>query len=116
MDPGMLREAVEIWKTGCKADEIGNQIPEKNLYYKCRAYVNNLSGTEYWAAAQVKAEETVVFSIRCCKKVRDMNVLEYSITCNGQSFNITSIDNVMNKNETVKIRAVRRTNGEKSEN
>lgn len=116
MDPGIFRERIEIRKTEYTEDDVGNSIPADSRYYICRAYVNNLSGTEYWAAAQVQAEETVVFTVRYCSKIRDMNTLEYSVLWNGQYFNITSIDNVMNKDETVKIRGVRKQNGKKNRN
>lgn len=116
MDPGMFREIIEIRVMGYTEDDVGNQIPTNETYYQCRAYANNLSGAEYWAAAQVQAEETVVFTVRYCRMIRNMNTLKYDILWNGQVFNITSIDNVMNKNETVKIRAVRRGDVKKNSN
>lgn len=116
MEPGIFRETVEIQKKGYAEDDIGNQATVGNLYYRCRAYVNNLSGTEYWAAAQVQAEETVVFTVRYCSKIQKMNTVEYGILWKGQYFNITSIDNVMNRNETVKIRGVRKQNAKKNRN
>ena len=115
VDPGVYREVIVIEKSGYTEDEIGNRIPSRSPYYRCRAYVNNLSGTEYWAAAQVQAEATVVFTVRYCRCFRDMNTREYSVLWNGNVNNITSIDNVMNKNETVKIRAVRREDGKKGD-
>lgn len=114
MDPGLYRERIKIYKARYKEDDIGNQIKEDVDYYQCRAYVNNLSGTEYWAAAQVQAEETVVFTVRYCSKIQAINTVEYSILWKGQYFNITSIDNVMNKNEAVKIRGVRKQNVKKN--
>lgn len=116
MDAGMFRETIEICVTEYTEDDIGNKIPEDRTYYKCRAYVNNLSGAEYWAAAQVQAEETVVFTVRYCRMIRNMNTLEHKILWKGREYNITSIDNVMNRNETVKLRAVRRENGKKKRN
>lgn len=103
--PGTLRDMIEIWRSERTEDGIGNSLLADVPYYKCRAYVNNLYGAEYWAAAQVNAEETVVFTVRCCQKVREMGTLGCYVLWKGKRFNILSIDNVMNKNETVKIRA-----------
>ena len=113
IDAGAFREVIEIQKCRYTADAIGNQKPIKEIYYRCRAYVNNLSGAEYWAAAQVQAEATVVFTVRCCRKIRDMDSLGYSVLWNGDEYDITSVVDVMNRHETVKIRATRRKNVKK---
>ena len=108
IDAGAFREIIEIQKCRYTEDSIGNQESIKEIYYRCRAYVNNLSGNEYWAAAQTHAEDTVVFTLRYCKKLQNMDTKSYSILWEGNDYNILSIDNVQNKNEIVKIRANRR--------
>lgn len=109
LNPGAYREVIEIRKKdGWESDSVGNQIPKLVTFLKCRAYVNNLAGNEYWAAAQVKAENTVVFSLRGCRKVQSMNTREYDILWNGNEYNIVSIDDVQHKGELIKIRATAR--------
>lgn len=74
-------------------------------YYTCSAYVNNLSGKEYWEAAQVNAQKDIYFIIRYCSEVSAMDTEHYRILFRGQVYNITFLDNVKYQNKTLKIRA-----------
>lgn len=108
MNAGAYREPVTIEKSIYVEDDIGNQCASWAEYYKGYAYINNLSGSEYWEAAQTHAENTMMFFLRYHRLFREMNTKEFRITWKKEQYNITSIDNVQNKNETVKIRAVKR--------
>ena len=105
MNAGAYREPVTIEKSGYTEDESGNQVPVWAEYYRGYAYMNNLSGTEYWEAAQTQAQNTVMFIMRFHPLLSAMNTREYRLMHRGKAYNITSIDNVQYKNETVKIRA-----------
>ena len=74
-------------------------------YYTCHAYVNNLSGKEYWEAAQLNAEKEVFFLIRYCSEVKEIDTEHFRILFRGQVYNITFIDNVKYQNKTIKLRA-----------
>lgn len=105
MNPGAYRQTIWIMKNGYTTDDVGNQVAAKEPYLRCHAYVNNLSGKEYWEAAQAQSENTVIFTLRYCKALSDMNTREYAILWDGKEYNIASIDNVQYKSETIKIRA-----------
>lgn len=105
MNAGAYREPITIEKSGYTEDDIGNQIHDWIEYYKGYAYMNNLSGKEYWEAAQTQAENTIMFIMRYHPLFDAMNTKEYRLMHRGNEYNITSIDNVQYKNETVKIRA-----------
>ena len=105
MDAGAYRERILIEKNEHTEDEVGNQIAIWSEYYKGYAYMNNLSGTEYWAAAQTQSENTVMFILRYHPLLAAMKTRGYRLLHNGREYNITSIDNVQYKNETIKIRA-----------
>lgn len=66
--------------------------------------MNNLYGKEYWEAKQYEAESTVEFVIRysACK---DLSVKD-RLKKGDKLFNITSVDNVMYKNEVFKVKAL----------
>ncbi len=105
-NPGMYRKKITILRReSYTKDKIGNRKAETATYLECYAYINNLSGKEYWEAAQAKAEDTVMFTVRSCAKIRAMNTTEYFISWNGKEYNITSIDDVQYKGEQVKFRA-----------
>ena len=105
MNAGEYRELVVIEKSGYAEDDIGNQIPSWTEYYRGYAYMNNLSGSEYWEAAQTQSQNTIMFVFRYHSLLGAMNTKEYRLVHRGKAYNITSIDNVQYKNETVKIRA-----------
>lgn len=107
MNSGAYREKITIEKCSYEADAIGNRKAVWAEYWAGFAYVNNLSGAEYWAAAQAKAEETVQFILRYTKMLDALNSTGYRIRFRGDSYNIESVDNVQYRNETVKIRARR---------
>ncbi len=105
MDAGAYRELVIIEKASVIKDSIGNHKTVWQKYYRGYAYINNLSGTEYWEAAQTQAENTVMFIMRYHPLMEQINTREYRLVHREQEYNITSIDNVQYKNETVKFRA-----------
>ena len=67
--------------------------------------MNNLYGKEYWEAKQYSAENTVEFVMRysACK---DLSVNGYRLKQGDKLFNITLIDNVLYRNEILKIKAI----------
>lgn len=105
MNAGAYREPVMIEKSGYTEDGIGNQVAAWVEYYKGYAYMNNLSGSEYWEAAQTQSQNTVMFVMRYHPLLGSMSTKGYRVMHRGREYNINSIDNVQYKNETIKIRA-----------
>lgn len=108
MNAGAYRELITIEKVDIVTDEIGNQSAIRTEYFKGYAYMNNLSGKEYWEAAQSNSQDTVMFVMRYHPLLAKMNSTDYRLIHHNREYNITSIDNVQYKNETIKIRAVAR--------
>lgn len=105
MNAGMLRNKITIQKKSITTDEIEQQIESWFDYFTCYAYVNNLSGSEYWAAAQQHSENTVVFTVRYCRKLANMTSQDYRIIFRGNIYDINFVDNVMYENTTLKFKA-----------
>lgn len=106
MDSGAYRSLVTIQQYVSGFDDIGNPSEEWQNYKTCYAYVNGLSGREYWEAAVVHGENTVEFVFRWKPFFDSMNTKQYRILFNGGIYDITSIDNIQFRNKTVKIKAV----------
>lgn len=106
MDSGAYRSLVTIQQYVSGFDDIGNPSEEWQDYKTCYAYVNGLSGREYWEAAVVHGENTVEFVFRWKPFFNSMNTKQYRILFNGGIYDITSIDNIQFRNKTVKIKAV----------
>lgn len=106
MDSGAYKNLVIIQKYISQRDTIGNPSGSWKRCYKFYAYINGLSGREYWEAATVQAETTVEVIGRWKEFFRKINTREYRLMINGLPYNIKSIDNIQFRNKTVKIRAV----------
>lgn len=106
MDAGAYTQRISIEKLSHNYDSIGNPVEEWKPFKKTYAYMNGLSGKEYWEAVVLKEENTVDFVCRWKKFFDEIDVKNYRIVWRGKIFNIKTIDNVQFRNEIVKIRAV----------
>lgn len=106
MDSGAYRNLVTIQQYVAGSDDIGNPSNEWVPYKQAYAYVNGLSGAEYWEAANVHQEDTVEFVFRWKPFFDSMNTKQFRLLFNGGIYNINLIDNIQFRNKTVKIKAV----------
>lgn len=102
---GEWKEKITLQKSKAVVDSNGNHILKWEDWYRCSAYVNNLSGKEYWEAAQVNAQTDVYFIIRYCSEVKQLNSECYRVVFRNQLYNITFVDNIQYQNKRVKLRA-----------
>ncbi len=106
MNSGIFKQKIKIQKYAKGFDEIGNPQNEWVDYKSDYAYVNGLSGKEYWEAKAVQSESTVVFSMRFKPFYNGMNTQDYRLVFNSQIYNITNIDNVKFENKIIKIKGI----------
>lgn len=106
MNAGLFKHKITIQKADFDSDDEGQQIKTWEDYTSCKSYVNGLSGSEYWAAGAIQAENTVVFTVRYSAKINKINPQEYRILFNGLIYDIKNVDNVQYQNEIVKIKAM----------
>ena len=104
---GQWQQRIVIQKNRMKKDKDENQRNEWEDYFTCWAYANNLSGKEYWEAAQVNQEESLFFLVRYCKKLKDLDSTKYRILFRGDIYNITLVDFIQFQNKFIKLRAER---------
>lgn len=104
---GQWRQRIVIQKNRMKKDKDGNQRNEWEDYFTCWAYANNLSGKEYWEAAQVNQEESLFFLVRYCKELKDLDSTKYRILFRGDIYNITLVYFIQFQNKVIKLRAER---------
>lgn len=102
---GEWKERITIQKSSPGNDKAGNHVLAWEDHFSCSAFVNSLSGKEYWEAAQMNAQKDMYFIIRYCSEVADMDTEHYRILFRGQVYNISFIDNVRYQNRTLKLRA-----------
>lgn len=80
-----LRERIHIQKSAAEKDKNGNRILKWSDFYTCAAYANNLSGEEYWAAAQVNAQTDMYFVVRYCSELKALDT-DHSVLFSGMRF------------------------------
>lgn len=102
---GEWKERITIQKSSLGNDRVGNHVLLWEDHFSCWAYVNNLSGKEYWEAAQVNAQKDIYFLIRYCPEVAGLDTEHYRVVFRGQVYNLTFVDNVKYQNRTLKLRA-----------
>lgn len=117
MNPGELRHRVTIQRSKKTVGQ--NRVIQKEYQdvKTVRAKVNNLHGKEYWTAKEYEAENTVEFTMRYSSvknipesdkpdaRAREISTKD-RLVFRGKIYNITSIDNILYRNEYVKIKAV----------
>lgn len=99
-----MRERIIFQKSTATKDKNGNRVQSWEDVYSCAAYANNLSGTEYWAAAQTNSQTDMYFVVRYCSELKNIDSEKYRIIFQDEAYNITFIDNVQYANKTIKIR------------
>ena len=100
-----MRGRITIQKSVSSTDLNGNHILEWKDFYSCYAYVNNLSGKEYWDAAQVNAQTDVNFVIRYASEIKEIDSDHFRILFREQIYNISFVDHIQYQNKLVKLRA-----------
>ena len=106
MNAGAYTKLITIEKRTKTRNENGFPVEEWSEYYTNYAYVNKLSGSEFWQAAETASQSTVRFEMRYHPQLDSVNTKEFRIKFGTRTFNITNVDNVQFKNETVKISGI----------
>ena len=103
-----MNERIVIQKSRMETDTIGNHTLKWFDYYYCWARVDNVSGKEFWEAAQHNAQDSLYFTIRQFSPVRDLDTPHYRVKFHGEIYNITFIDHSQYKNKMLRLMAERK--------
>ena len=107
MDISKLRSRITIQRSEVATDAIGNHLSVWVDYWSCAAYANLASGKEYGAAGQTLGSDTLVFEVRWCERLRDLDATRFRILFGGNIYNITCVDDVQFRHERLKLTAQR---------
>ncbi|NBH78581.1 head-tail adaptor protein [Clostridiaceae bacterium] len=107
MDISKLRSRITIQRSEVATDAIGNHLSVWVDYWSCAAYANLASGKEYGAAGQTLGSDTLVFEVRWCERLRDLDATRFRILFGGNIYNITCVDDVQFRHEKLKLTAQR---------
>ncbi len=105
MDIARLSERITIEKNETHMDAVGNHINEWTEYFSCAAYA---AATTYQQREQEKAgtivgENGLVFTVRYCSELKDLDSTHYRVIFHGDAYNITSVDMMNYDHKSIKI-------------
>ena len=107
MDISKLRSRITIQQAVVQKDSIGNHTNAWVDFWSCAAYANLASGKEYGAARRTLGSDTLVFEVRWCERLRDLDSTKFRILFGGNIYNITCVDDVQFRHEKLKLTAQR---------
>ena len=107
MDISKLRSRITIQRVVVQTDAISNHANAWVDYWSCAAYANLASGKEYGAAGQTLGSDTLVFEVRWCERLRDLDSTKFRVLFGGNIYNITCVDDVQFRHERLKLTAQR---------
>ena len=107
MEIAKLRSRITIQHSEVVTDAIGNHTNVWVDYWAGAAYANLASGKEYGAAGLTLGSDTLVFEVRWCERLRELNSTKFRILFGGNIYNITCVDDVQFRHERLKLTAQR---------
>ncbi len=108
-DIGKLNQRITFQKQTDFSDKIGSQSTELSDFYSCWASVQGVSGREYWQAREQHEENTLSFKVRFCRKLAEINKIDYFIKYQNRIYDITDINNLQASDSILIIKATERT-------
>lgn len=114
MATGDYRQIITFQKKSTVIDNEGNEVENWNDYYRCHAYVNstqykNVPSSETYGGdvRRENATDTILFIVRYCKKVAEINPYDYQIVFNSREYELKSLaDDVKYLHNEIRFRAV----------
>lgn len=101
MEIGELRHRITLQEPETLVSEGGVEEPSWKDVATVWAKVEHLRGREYYAAAAVQAENTVIFTIRYLTRIDTRHRIRFR----DQSYNIITVDNLQYQNRYQVIHA-----------
>lgn len=103
MNAGELNHLITIQELTAEKDAKGFETDTWTDYYTNYASKNHLYGNERWMAAQVQMDNTVRFTMRWHSQLSNVTPKRFRILSDGKIYMITNVDQVMYRNDVVKI-------------
>ncbi|MCD8353566.1 MAG: phage head closure protein [Clostridiales bacterium] len=94
MNISLLNVRITIQKNTVTVDSVGNHINEWTDYFTCAATAaaSGLQQKEQQTAGVTSAEEALVFTVRYCSELTDLDTTHYRVRFRDAPYNITSIN------------------------
>ena len=104
MDIALLNVHITFQRNETVVDKYGNHKNDWTDYYSCHATVSGESGSETSVAANTLYDSDLAFTVRYCNKLKDADPTKLRVVFKGEIYNITFIDHMNYKNQSLKFR------------
>lgn len=111
MDASDYTEPFELIRLEQEIDDEGIQHENSETVFKGFAKVVNISGSEFWAASAIGAQNTIKVSTRWNKRFEALDIRSHVLVIRGRRFDITAADNISWRNEGCTFKAKERIHG-----
>lgn len=102
------RRLIAIEKRTLAFDAERNQVELWAPWKTLKAEKTQLYGTEYYAAAAMGEEQTVVFTVRKLDCLAEVNTTDFRLTYDGRAYDIKQVDGLDDGGLWCKIKAIAR--------
>ena len=104
-----MAERINIFRKRSELIAGRQQEKEPELYYSCWCEVGSLYGEELYRALDIRLENTIIFEVRFCGKIKAMrgHLKEFYIEYEGDKYDLYAIDFRKNDKQYVQLKANR---------
>lgn len=106
----MAAGRIKIFKKNYILQSGRRKEQEPTLHYEPWCKLLNLYGQELYAALDIRLENTIVFEVRYCAKIKEMqqHLKDYIVEFEGEQYDIYASDFRRNEREYVQLKANRK--------
>ena len=100
------RRKIVLQKKGLVENEIGDLIEDWADWKTLRAERSDLYGRDFYVAAAVGQEQTVIFTVKYVDFLDEVNTVGYRLKYEGKVYDIKQVDHLQDDGMFVKIKVL----------
>lgn len=106
----MAAARIRIYKRESVLKDGRRKELDPTMHFETWCEIRNLYGKELYEALDIRLENTIVFEVRYCKKIREMqqHLKGYFIEFEGEKYDIYASDFRRNERQYVQLKANRK--------
>lgn len=106
----MAAARIKIYKRKKELKDGRQQEQDPTLFFETWCEIGNLYGQELYEALDIRLENTIVFEVRYCKRIKEMqqHLKEFFIEFEGEKYDVYATDFRRNERQYVQLKANRR--------
>lgn len=106
----MAAGRIRIFKKNYVLQSGRQKETEPTLHYETWCSIGNLYGQELYEALDIRLENTIIFEVRYCRKIKEMqqHLKDYVVEFEGEMYDIYASDFRRNERQYVQLKANRK--------